>query len=97
MEKEVKEILTKIDNTKEIRRLKQLNEILNTNNEYLTLMNNFVDNKESYITNNTYNEELINLRKKLFQIDELNEYLKLQNDLRLFFISTNEIILSILN
>ena len=49
-----------------------------------------------HVINNVYNEELINVRKKLFEIDELNEYLKFQNELRLLFPKINNIILSII-
>lgn len=97
MKEKTKEILEKLDNTKEIKRIKELNIKLNNNEEYISLMKTFEDNKESYIENNTYNEELIILRKKLFSIDELNEYLKLQNELRLIFTKINNEILSIID
>ena len=97
MKEKTKEILEKLDNTKEIKRIKELNIKLNNNEEYISLMKTFEDNKESYIENNTYNEELIILRKKLFSIDELNEYLKLQNELRLLFTKINNEILSIID
>ena len=97
MQIEVKEILNKLDNTKEIKRLKELNIKLNNNEEYISLMNEFIANKDDYITNNVYNEKLIDIRKRLFKIEELNEYLKLQNELRLLFSNINNEILSILN
>lgn len=97
MKEKTKEILEKLDNTKELKRIKELNIKLNNNEEYISLMKTFEDNKESYIENNTYNEELIILRKKLFSIDELNEYLKLQNELRLLFTKINNEILSIID
>ena len=96
MKEEVKNIIEKLDNTEDIKRLSQLNNILNNNEEYLNLMNDFINNKDSYIKNNTYNEEIINLRKKLFSIKELNEYLKLQNNLRLLSARINNIILSVI-
>ena len=96
MKEEVKNIIEKLDNTEEIKRLSQLNNTLNNNEEYLNLMNDFINNKDSYIKNNTYNEEIINLRKKLFSINELNEYLKLQNNLRLLSARINNIILSVI-
>ena len=92
MENEVKEILEKLDNTKEIKRLKELNLKLNNNKNYIDLMKEFTTNKESYIKNNIYEEKLIEVRKKLFEIDELNEYLSIQNDLRLLFSKINNII-----
>ena len=95
MIEEVDKIKEKLDNTKEIKRLKELNNLLNHNEEYISLMSEFEKNKNDYIKNNTYNEELVNLRKKLFSIDELNEYLKIQNELRLLFSKVNNIIISV--
>jgi len=60
-------------------------------------MSEFENNKEDYIKNNTYNEELICLRKKLFSINDLKEYLKIQNNLRLLFTKINNIIFSIVD
>ncbi|MBQ9024264.1 MAG: YlbF family regulator [Bacilli bacterium] len=97
MKEEVNLILNKLDNTDEIKRLKELNKSLNNNEEYLSLMNEFTSNKDNYIKNNTYNEELLLLRKKLFSINELNEYLKIQNNLRLLFTKINNVILSIVD
>ena len=97
MKEETIKILEKLDNTKEIKKLKELNEKLNKNNQYISLMSEFENNKEEFINNNTYNQELIKLRKKLFQIDELKEYLSIQNDLRLIFTKINNIILDTIN
>ena len=96
MKEETKKILDKLDNTKEIKRLKELNNILNNNEEYLSLMSEFESNKDTYIKNNTYNEELICLRKKLFSIEELKEYLDIQTNLRLIFTKINNEILSVI-
>ena len=97
MNEDVNKILEKLDNTDEITKLKELSIKLNNNQEYISLMKQFNENKDNYIKNNTYNEELILLRKKLFSIDELNEYLKIQNDLRLLFTKINNTILSIID
>lgn len=97
MKEEVNTILNKLDNTQEIKRLKELNKALNNNEEYLSLMNEFTNNKDNYIKNNTYNQELLLLRKKLFNINELNEYLQIQNNLRLLFTKINNVILSIID
>ena len=96
MIEEVNTIIKKLDNTDEVKRLNQLNKILNNNSEYLSLMNDFINNKDSYIENGKYNEEVLNLRKKLFSINELTEYLRLQNNLRLLSAQINNIILSII-
>ena len=97
MKEKVEKIIEKVDSTKEIKRFRKLNELLNNNHEYISLMSEFEKNRDSYIKNNTYNEELINIRKKLFSIEELKEYLKLQSDLRITFTKVNNIILSVLD
>ena len=76
MKEETIKILEKLDNTKEIKKIKELSIKLNNNEKYISLMKQFNDNKDTYIKNDTYNEELILLRKQLFSIEELNEYLK---------------------
>ena len=96
MKEETNKILEKLDNTDEIKKIKELNKKINSNQEYLLLMKDFEENKKKYIENNTYNDELIALRKKLFSIDELKEYLQLQNELRLIFTKVNDIIFSII-
>ena len=75
----------------------ELKDKLNSNKEYLNLMSEFEKNKKLYIENNTLNDEIMSLRKKLFNIDELKEYLKIQNNLRLLSININNIILSVLD
>ena len=97
IKQDIERIKQKLDNTDEIKRLKELNEILNDNKEYNILMNEFISNKDEYIQNNIYNQKLIELRKKLFSIPELNEYLKIQNNLRLLFTQINNIIFDIVN
>lgn len=96
MKEETAKIIDKLDNTDEIKRLKELNEILNSNEEYLSLMKEFTSNKDQYIKNNTFDEEVLLLRKKLFSIPELKEYLSIQNNLRLVFTKINNIILSVI-
>ncbi|MBO6145171.1 MAG: YlbF family regulator [Bacilli bacterium] len=97
MKEEVTKIIDKLDNTDEIKRLRELNNILNSNEEYLSLMKEFTLNKDEYIKNDTFNKEVILLRKKLFSIPELKEYLQLQNNLRLVFTKINNIVLSVLD
>lgn len=77
--------------------MKELKDKLNSNKEYLNLMSEFEKNKKLYIENNTLDDEIMTLRKKLFNIDELKEYLKIQNNLRLLSININNIILSVLD
>ena len=101
MEKEMKEmtkeIIEKLDNTEEIKQMKELRDKLNKNEEYLSLIDTFLKNKKNYIKDNKLDDEILNLRKKLFNIDELKEFLKIQNDLRLLSININNIILSVLD
>lgn len=75
---QVNEIINKIDNSKEIKRFKELEEQIKNNKEYISLMEEF--NKQE----NPSNEEIINLRKKLFEIDGVKEYLNLEKEIRLF-------------
>lgn len=86
-----KEIIKEIDNSKEIKRFKKLEESIKNNKEYISLMNNF--NK----IDNPSNEEIIELRKQLFEIDGVREYLSLENDIRLFSKKTSKIISSIVD
>lgn len=88
---QVNEIINKIDNSKEIKRFKELENSIKNNKEYITLMNEF--NKQD----NPSNEEIIELRKKLFQIDGVKEYLELEKEIRLFSKKTSNIIASIVD
>ena len=88
---QVNEIINKIDNSDEIKRFKELEESIKNNKEYITLMNEF--NKQD----NPSNEEIIELRKKLFQIDGVKEYLELEKEIRLFSKKTSNIIASIVD
>ena len=94
MKEMTKEILEKLDDTEEIKQMKELRDKLNKNEEYLSLIDTFLKN---YIKDNKLDDEILNLRKKLFNIDELKEFLKIQNNLRLLSININNIILSVLD
>lgn len=93
----LEKIIEYLDNTEEIIKMKNLREKINSNKEYLDLMSEFKKNKEIYIKNDSINIEIIKLRKKIFNITELKEYLKIQNNLRLLSININNIILSVLD
>ena len=97
MKEKTKEIIEKIDKSEEIIKIKNLQDKINNNEEYKKLMKNFIDSKDVYIKNNTINEEIKKLRKELFSIEELKEFLKLQNDIRMLSININKIILSVLD
>ena len=90
IEKE-QEIINKIDNSEEIKRFKELEKQIKNNEEYNSLMNDF--NK----IENPSNEEIIELRKKLFQIEGVKEYLNLEKEIRLFSKKTSNIISSIVD
>ena len=97
MKEKVEAIKQKLDKEEKILRLKMLQQKINSNKDYLSLMKQFDDNKDNYIEKNIYNEQLLKVRKKLFEIPELTEYLKLQSELRLEFTKINSIILSIID
>ena len=92
-----KEIINKIDNTEEIKRFKELTKIISSNNKYKELIENFNENKDLYIKNDTLNIEIIKLRKELFKIDEVKEYLKLEKEIRLLVKKINNSISSIID
>ena len=91
IEEKQEEIIKKLDNSKEIKRFKELEESIKNNKEYISLMNEF--NKQD----NPSNEEIIELRKKLFQIDGVKEYLELEKEIRLFSKKTSNIIASVVD
>lgn len=96
MKEKVLEITKELENIDEVKRIKILKENIKNNEEYNKLMKNFKKNKQTYIENNTLNDELIKLRKELFKIEDLKEYLKLQNDIRLLSVKINSIIKSVI-
>ena len=91
MLKKQQDIIDKINNSKEIKRFKELEKSIKNNKEYNSLMNEF--NK----IENPSNEEIIELRKKLFKIDGVKEYLDLEKEIRLFSKKTSSIISSIVD
>jgi len=91
IEEKQKDIINKLDNSDEIKRFKELEIQIKNNKEYNSLMNQF-NSKEK-----PTNEEIIELRKKLFLIDGVKEYLSLENEIRLFSKKTSDIISSIVD
>lgn len=91
------EIINKIDNLQEVKRIRKLVEKLNSNEEYLSLMKEFEENQIYYARNNILKEKIVELRKKLFDIDDLKEYLSLETNLRLFSNRISNIISDIVN
>ena len=86
-----KEIINKIDNSKEIKRFKELEQSIKNNKEYIFLINEF--NK----IENPSNEDIIELRKELFKIDGVKEYLELEKEIRIFSKKTSNIISSVVD
>lgn len=91
------EIINKIDNLGEVKKLKELIQKLNNNDEYIHLMKEFEKNQVNYVKDNVLKEKIIELRKKLFEIEELKEYLSIESNLRLFSNQISNIISSIVN
>ena len=85
------DIINKINNSEEIKRFKELEKQIKSNKEYNSLIDEF--NK----IENPSNEEIIELRKKLFQIEGVKEYLDLEKEIRIFSKKTSNIISSIIN
>ena len=86
-----KRIINKIDNSDEIKRFKELEKQIKNNEEYISLIDDF--NKKE----NPSNEEIIELRKKLFKIEGVEEYLSLEKEIRLLSKEASKIISSIVD
>lgn len=89
------EIINKIDNSNEIKRFKELEKKIKSNKEYIRLTEEFENNRELYEKENRLNEEIINYRKKIFLIDEVKEYAKIESDIRLLSKSISKTISSL--
>ena len=57
----------------------------------------FNKNKDKYINDNSLNKEIINLRKELFKINEIKDYLKLEKEIRLLTKDISNILTSIID
>lgn len=97
IEEKQKDILKELDNSYEIKRFKELEKIIKNNTKYQDLIDEFELNKNEYIKKNILNEETIKLRKKLFEIEEIKEYAKLETDIRLFSKKVSDIISSVVD
>ena len=91
MIKKEQDIINKIDNSNEVKRFKELEKQIKNNKEYNSLMNEF--NK----LEDPSNEEIIELRQKLFQIEGVKEYLSLEKEIRLFSKKASNVISSIVD
>ena len=97
IEEKQKEIINKLNSSSEIKRFKKLEEIIKNNDEYNKLIEEFEEKKELYEKEDRLNEEIINLRKKLFSINEIKEYSKLEKDIRLLSKKISNIISSVVD
>ena len=77
------EIIEKLNNSKEIKRFKELEKSIKNNEKYNRLAKEFKENKEKFEKENRLNEEIVKYRKELFKIDEVREYAKLEGEIRL--------------
>lgn len=68
-------LINELDNTKEIKRFKELSNIIKSNEEYMTLINKLNS------TNNP--DEVIAIRKELFKFGDIKEYIELESKIRL--------------
>ncbi len=92
-----KEIINNLSNLDEIKRFKELEAIIKNNKKYNELITDFEKNKDEYEKKGILNKEIINLRKKLFEIDGVKEYAKIETDIRLLSRKISDIISSIVD
>lgn len=95
IEKKQDEIIKELSNYDEIKRFKELEKNIKNNNKYNELITNFETNKDIYEKEGIINKEIINLRKRLFEIEEVREYAKLESDIRLLSRRISDIISSL--
>ena len=86
-----KNIINKIDSYEEIKRFKELEKQIKNNKEYILLLEDF--NK----IDNPSNEQIIEYRKKIFEIEGVKEYLSLEKDIRLFSKKISNVISSVID
>lgn len=92
IDKKQKDIINKLNNSDEIKRFKELETSIKNNKEYNDLIKEFRKNESKYS-----NEDIIKLRKELFEIDGVKEYLKLESDIRLLSKNISKMISNIVD
>lgn len=97
IENKQNKIISDLSNSYEIKRFKELEMIIKNNKEYNKLISDFENNKDKYEEEGILNKKIIELRKKLFMIDEVKEYAKLETDIRLLSKKISNIISSIVS
>lgn len=95
MKEKQEEIIKNIDELKEIKTLRSLKEKIFNNPKYIKLIEDLEE--EKYIKDGILNDKILELRREMFEIDELNEYLKIQTNIRLLSVQINNIIKSIVD
>ena len=90
-------IIKELTNLDEIKRFKELEKSIKNTKKYNELVSNFEKNKDKYEKEGILNQEVIKFRKSIFEIDEVKEYAKLENDVRLLSRKISDIISSIVN
>ena len=86
------EIINMIENLDDVNRFNGLKEKLNSNKTYLSLMKEFENNKEKYEKDGILKEKTLEVRKKIFEIEDLKEFLNISNNMRLLSIRISNII-----
>lgn len=79
-----------IDNSYIIKRLKELNRLIDNDKEVKLLINDFNKYKDKYYKDNIINDDLISSKKELYNHKYIDEYLKIYNSLNLSIISFNK-------
>lgn len=97
IDKKQDEIINNLNNLDDINRFKELEKKIKNNKKYNELVSVFEKNKTRYEKEGILNQEIINLRKELFEIDEVREYAKLETNIRLLSRKISDIISSIVN
>ena len=69
-------LINEIDSCYEITRFKELHNSIKSNKQYMNLLDKL--NSASNI------EDVISIRKELFKYDDINEYINLEKEVRLF-------------
>ena len=95
IDKKQDEIINNLNNLDDINRFKELEKKIKNNKKYNELVSVFEKNKTRYEKEGILNQEIINLRKELFEIDEVREYAGLESQIRLFSKKTSKKISSI--
>ena len=88
MQNEIYDVIDKLEDTKIIKRIRELKKEILSSEEALTLINKFYDAKELYEKYNDKQSFLAN-KKELMNNELLKEYLTLQNEINMLIIHIN--------